>query len=382
MAIDQQALRELLAKDVLDFFIRLGLIVLAVVACERIFAPFLPVMGWALILAVSFYPLMLMLRDRSGMSPGRSATVLVLGVLLLIGVPTVLLGTSFATHIFDVVGDFNAEQVEVQAPAESVRDWPVIGDKVYEIWMLASTDLPALIEKLQPQLGNLSKKALSSAAGTAGTLLFFFGAMIVAGIMMAYGEDGSRAMQRIFRRVAGSDRGLQLHRLATLTVRSVALGVVGVAVIQAVLLGVGFLLAGIPAAGLLALIVLVIGILQLPALIITLPVVGYLWGFTEHGTVMNVILTVYLLVAGAADGFLKPVLLGRGVDVPMPVVLLGALGGMVGAGIIGLFIGAVVLSVGYELFMGWVDEMPDTDDTAAPDAEPTDPGESAETGLA
>ena len=106
---------------------------------------------------------------------------------------------------------------------------------------------------------------------------------------------------------------------------------------------------------------LVVGILQLPALIVSLPVVAYLWGFTEHSTVINGVLTVYLLVAGAADNVLKPILLGRGVDVPMPVVLLGALGGMVGAGIIGLFIGAVVLSVGYELFMGWVDELPEID---------------------
>ena len=358
MAIDRSTLRELLASDVLDFFIRLGLIVLAVVACERIFAPFIPIMSWGLILSVSFYPLMLLLRAKTNASPGRSATLLVLAVLLLIGVPTVMLGTSFATHIFDVVGSFNADDVQIRPPAESVRDWPLIGAKAFDIWSLASTDLPALLEELQPHLGNLSKAALSSAAGTAGTLLFFFGAMIVAGIMMAYGEDGSRAMERIFQRLAGAQRGVQLHRLATLTVRSVALGVVGVAVIQAVLLGVGFLFAGIPAAGLLALIVLVIGILQLPALIITLPIVAYLWALGDHGTVMNGILTAYLLIAGAADGFLKPVLLGRGVDVPMPVVLIGALGGMVGAGIIGLFIGAVVLSVGYELFMGWVDEMP------------------------
>ncbi|MEO1079381.1 MAG: AI-2E family transporter [Pseudomonadota bacterium] len=364
MAMDREALRELLAGDVLDFFIRLGLIVLAVVACERIFAPFIPIMSWGLILAVSFYPLHLTLMARLGTSPGRAATLLVLAILLLIGVPTVLLGTSFATHIFEVVGNFNAEEVHIRPPTDAVRDWPLIGERVYDTWMLASTDLPALFEELQPHLGNFSRTALSSAAGTAGTLFFFFGAMIVAGIMMAYGESGSGAMRRVFRRVAGSGRGADLHRLATLTVRSVALGVVGVAAIQAVLLGLGFLVAGIPAAGLLALVVLVVGILQLPALIISLPVVAYLWGFTEHSTVINAGLTVYLLVAGAADNVLKPILLGRGVDVPMPVVLLGALGGMVGAGIIGLFIGAVVLSVGYELFMGWVDEMADADPAA------------------
>ncbi|MEE4277769.1 MAG: AI-2E family transporter [Halieaceae bacterium] len=358
MTVDRAQLRELLSGDILDFFVRLGLIVIAVVACERIFAPFIPLMTWGLILAVSFYPLHCALREGTGLGSGSTATLLVLAALLLLGIPSVVLGTSFATHIFDVIGDFNAHEIEIPEPAASVRDWPIVGERVFQAWNLAATDLPALLEELQPQLGELSRKVLASAAGTAGTLLFFFGAMIVAGIMMAYGEEGSHSTQRIFRRLAGSGDGEALHRLATLTVRSVALGVVGVAVIQAVLLGIGFLLAGIPAAGLLALLVLVLGILQLPALLVSLPVVAAIWGIGDHGTLVNGVLTVYLLLAGAADNVLKPMLLGRGVDVPMPVVLLGALGGMVGAGIVGLFIGAVVLSVGYQVFMGWVDQQP------------------------
>jgi len=162
-------------------------------------------------------------------------------------------------------------------------------------------------------------------------------------------------MLRIFERFAGRQRGSGLHKLTTATIRSVAAGVIGVAVIQALLLGLGFIWADIPAAGVLALIVLLIGILQLPALIITLPVIGYLWWAGGDSGTMNVIYTVYLVVAGAADGFLKPLLLGRGVEAPMPIILLGALGGMVSSGIIGLFIGAVLLAVGYQIFMEWVD---------------------------
>lgn len=143
--------------------------------------------------------------------------------------------------------------------------------------------------------------------------------------------------------------------LSTATIRSVASGVIGVAFIQALLLGIGFLLAGIPGAGILAIITLFIGILQLPALVITLPAIAYLWGITDSGTISNIIWTVYLIVAGFADGILKPILLGRGVDAPMPVILIGALGGMVTMGLLGLFIGAVLLAVGYKLFMSWVD---------------------------
>lgn len=358
MSFDNDTLKAVTSKDFLDFFIRLGLIVVVVVASERVFAPFIPLMLWGIILAVSLFPLFESLRRRTGLGAGRLATLVVILAILLIGVPSVMLGSSFATHIFDVVGNFDAQTVSIAAPSESVKDWPVVGERVYAAWLSAHTDLPAYMETLQPQLGNFSKAALKTAASTAGTLFFFFGALIVAGIMMAYGESGSAAMQRIFVRIVGGDKGPGLHRLTTLTVRSVATGVVGVAFIQALLLGVGFMMAGIPAAGLLALIVLVIGILQLPALIVSIPAIAYLWGMGDGGTVVNAGLTVYFIVAGFSDNVLKPMLLGRGVDVPMPVVLLGALGGMMGAGIVGLFVGAVVLSVGYELFMGWVDAAP------------------------
>lgn len=356
MSVDTQTLRAFLSRDILDFFIRLGMIVIAVIACEKIFAPFLPIMIWAMILAVSLNPLLISLRSRTGWSSGRGASFIVAVAILLIGVPTVLLGTSFATHIFEVMDNFDAQSFVLKAPQESVKDWPVIGPRVFAFWQEAHADLPAMMQRLQPHLANLSKSALTAAASTAGTLLFFFGALIVAGIMMAYGESGSRVMQRVFSRIAGTQKGIALHRLSTLTVRSVAVGVVGVAVIQALLLGIGFMFAGVPAAGLLALVVLVIGILQLPALLVSLPAIAYVWGMGDGGTLGNVALSVYFIIAGFADNVLKPMLLGRGVDVPMPVVLLGALGGMIGSGIVGLFVGAVVLSVGYELFMGWLDE--------------------------
>ncbi|MDP5069642.1 MAG: AI-2E family transporter [Congregibacter sp.] len=356
MSIDVEAAKKFLSRDFLDFSIRLGLLAVAVVACERVFAPFIPIMLWGLILAISLYPMFLSLRRRSGFAPGRTATLIVVLGILLLGVPTAMLGSSFASHVFNVVGDFDVNTFSVRPPDPAVEDWPIVGERLYSAWSAAHSDLPAFMQELQPQLRNISKTAVRAAASTAGTLFFFFGALIIAGIMMAYGEPGTAAMARIYRRVVGEQRGPQLHIITTLTVRSVATGVVGVAFIQALLLGVGFMLAGIPAAGLLALVVLVIGILQLPALLVSIPAIAYLWGVGDGGTIANVALTLYFVVAGFADNVLKPMLLGRGVSVPMPVVLLGALGGMMGSGIVGLFVGAVILSVGYELFMGWVDD--------------------------
>ena len=365
MPIDSTSLRKLLSKDLIDVLVRVGLIAFVIVLCVRVFAPFAGLMTWALILAVALYPLHQRIATRLGGRQGRAATLMVVVGLVLIGVPTVILGMSFAGQIHSAYAAFQGGEFSIEPPAASVAEWPLVGEKLYAAWSLAASDLPAFLAKLQPQLGNFTERALAAAASTAGAVFLFLGSLIIAGVIMAYGESGSRAMLRIFNRLSGPSAGPRLYRLSTATVRSVATGVIGVAFIQAVLLGVGFLMAGVPAAGVLAVIVLLLGILQLPAALISLPAIIYLWWSGDASTVHNIVFTVYLFVAGLADNVLKPLLLGRGVDAPMPVILLGALGGMVSGGIIGLFVGAVLLAVGYQLFMGWVDNPDDT--TAAPD---------------
>ena len=310
---------------------------------------------------------------------GRAATVMVLSGLLLIGVPTAMLGSSFAGEVHETYAAFQNNEITIKPPAPSVAEWPLIGAKVHAAWAAAATDLPALVQKLQPQLGNFTKFLLKLTADTAGGVLAFMGSLIIAGLMMAYGESGSLAMKRIMSRLTSPTKGASLHRLSTATIRSVATGVIGVAFIQALLLGVGFVVAGIPMAGVLAVLVLLLGIMQLPAVIISLPAIIYLWSAGDASTPMNVVFSAYLVVAGMADNVLKPMLLGRGVDVPMPVVLLGALGGMVASGMIGLFLGAVMLSVGYEIFMEWVDR--GDEEAADGGAEPNPvPSEGAQAG--
>ena len=176
-------------------------------------------------------------------------------------------------------------------------------------------------------------------------------------------------MQRILNRVAGPVKGPQLQTLSVGTVRSVATGVLGVAFIQALLFGIGFILIGVPGAGVFALIVMLIGIIQLPAVIISLPVIIYVWSAGDASTTANILYTLYFVVAGLSDNVLKPLLLGRGVDAPMPIILIGALGGMIAGGFIGLFLGAILLAIGYRVFMGWVD---DVEDRATADASQTD----------
>ena len=353
------ALRQLFSEDMLDVLIKVGLIALMVTVCFRIFAPFMNLLLWGLILGVALYPLQQKIAGGPEGNQGRAATWLVLGTILLIGAPTVMIASSFATHIYEVVEAFRTNQVSVPVPSPGVAEWPMIGERLYAAWSAAAADLPAYLETLQPQLGEVSARVLSSAAGAMGNVFFFIGALIVGGIMMAFGQSGGAATERILSKLTSPVHGPRLHQLITATIRSVATGVIGVAFIQALLLGFGFVMAGIPAAGLLAIIVMIVGIIQLPALLVSLPAIGYIW-WAGGDTTMNVVWTVYLLVAGMADNVLKPMLLGRGVEAPMPVILIGALGGMVSAGIVGLFIGAVALAVGYKLFMDWVNQ-PDPD---------------------
>ncbi|MEA3291996.1 MAG: AI-2E family transporter, partial [Pseudomonadota bacterium] len=340
MQPDNTLIRKALSKDLTDILIRFSLIAFLVVISVKIFSPFLGLMLWALILAVTLYPLHQRLANRLGDKQGRAATVMVVSGLLLIGVPTAMLVGSTADFIHETHAAFENNTITIKQPAPSVAEWPVIGKKLHGLWSQAANDLPALLQKMQPQLGNFSKSMLSFVGGAASGIFQFLFSLIIAGIMMAFGRSGSEAMLKIIRRLTGPEKGEQLYQLSTATIRSVSMGVIGVAFIQALLLGIGFAWADVPAAGLLAILVLIFGIAQIPAAIFSLPVIAYIW-WSGDSTMSNVFFTIYLLVASLADNVLKPLFLGRGVDAPMPIILLGALGGMVSAGLIGLFVGAV-----------------------------------------
>jgi predicted PurR-regulated permease PerM len=316
-------------------------------------------MLWALILAITIYPLHQMLATRIGGKQGLASTLIVLLAVAVIVTPTVMLGSEFADSVHDLVKGVRDNTLSVPAPSDRVASVPVVGKRVHALWSQAHDDLPAVVKSMQPKLGELASKALGMVAGLGGSLLMFIFSFIVAGIMMAWGESGAQAMLEIFERVAGLARGKEFTALSTATVRAVASGVIGIACIQALIIGVALMIAGVPFAGLLAAIVLVLGIAQLPALLVTLPVIGWIWMGGEYATVPAAAYSVLLFVGGMADNVLKPIMLGRGVDAPMPVILIGALGGMATSGILGMFIGATLLALGYQIFMRWVDDNPE-----------------------
>ncbi len=352
-------LEKRLSARLLDVLIRAGLVLALTMLCYKIFAPFLALMLWALILAITMYPLHQQLASLIGKKQGLAAIMLVLVSIVLIVAPTTVLVSSLGDSVLVVINNLKNNSLQIPAPPQGVADWPIIGKKVQTFWTQAYSDMPAVIQSMQPKIGELAKHALEIVASLGSKMLLFFFSFIIAGVIMAFGESGASAALAIFKRIVGVDRGQGFARLSTATVRTVAAGVIGVACLQALFIGLALIIAGIPMAGILSMIVLVFGIAQLPALLVTLPVIGYIWLSGAYSTIAATGYTALLIVSGSADNVLKPLMLGRGVDAPMPVILMGALGGMATNGILGMFVGATLLALGYQIFMFWVADNPD-----------------------
>jgi predicted PurR-regulated permease PerM len=346
------------SSNLMDILIRAFLIGAVAVLCFQVFSPFLPLMAWSIILAVTMYPFhQWIARQLRGKQWIASTILLIIGFLVII-IPTALLLNSFADDVRNFTSAVQKNTLKIPAPSDRIAQLPIVGKSIYDTWLKAHNDLPSLVQRMQPKIGNLARAALAMVASIGGGLLLFLGSFLISSIIMAYGDSGSRTSQAVFYRVARS-KGEALFKLTTSTIRAVALGVIGVAFIQAILIGLALLLARIPSAGVLAIIALIIGIAQVPALLVTVPVIIYIWTSGDYSTGAAITYTIILVVTGLIDNVLKPLMLGRGVAVPMPVILFGALGGVASGGILGMFVGAIVLALGYEIFKSWIATNPE-----------------------
>lgn len=278
-------------------------------------------------------------------------------------IPVISLSGSLVDSATKIGTSISSGEAHISPPSESVRDWPLIGEKTYNFWHQASVNLSGLLKQYPDQLSVIGKKLLGLAAGASIGVLQFLISMLIAAAFLASADGINASLLRLAKRLSTA-HGEGLLIMSEKTVRSVAVGVIGIAFIQAFLAGIGMMIADIPAAGLLAIIIMVLGIAQLPPLLILAPVAIYLFSGDSMG--MAVFFLIWSVLVSASDMVLKPLLLGRGVDAPMLVILLGAIGGMVTSGIVGLFIGAVILAVGYKLFQAWI-EMGDQDSEAVSD---------------
>jgi predicted PurR-regulated permease PerM len=334
--------------------IRIGLVMLLVVWCFNIVKPFMLLVLWGAIIAVAVYPLFMKFQSLLGGRQKLAATLMVLIALAMLITPTIMLSESVIDNSEALAKQMQEGAFTIPPPSEKVRSWPLVGGQLYETWRLAYTNLGEVFNKFAPHLAGLAKKALSAAAGAGIVVLQFIVSIIIAGVLLIYAQSSLHAVGRVTVRLMGERGGKNIAEMAGATIRSVAQGVLGVAVIQAVLAGIGLFVMGVPYAGLWTLLVLVLAIVQLPTILVLGPIIVYV--FYVAATLPAVIFLIWSLLVGVSDSFLKPLLLGRGLDIPMPVILLGAIGGMLLSGIIGLFVGAVVLAVGYKLFLVWLSE--------------------------
>jgi predicted PurR-regulated permease PerM len=338
-------------RKTVEAAIRIGLLAGLAWWCFAIIKPFVMPVLWGVIFAVALFPIFRRLKRKLGDRGGLAATILTLAALAVLIVPIVVLSTSMIESVHNVTKGIEKGTLKLPPPPENVAEWPVIGEQLSVAWGEASSNIKLFFDRYREQLKPVWAFVVAQAAGAGGATLVFFLAIIISGLLMAKAEPAVAGVEALATRLAG-DQGVKMVADSGATIRSVVQGVLGVAVIQSLASGIGMLIVGVPGAGLWAGLVLLLAVMQLPPLLVMLPV--SIWVFSSASTVTAVFFFIFALVVSGSDAFLKPIFLGRGLSIPMPVILLGAIGGMMLSGIVGLFIGAVILALGYQLTMAWL----------------------------
>ncbi len=345
--------QKVFTKNIIETVIKIAVLGMMVIWTVQLVRPFLIPVLWGVILAVALEPFINKVAKMLGGRKTLASGLFVLVVIATLVIPTVLLIMSSVDTVQSISEQMHNKTLVLPPPPAKVADWPLIGDSVHKAWSLAATNLGGALKQFAPQIKSATGTVLGSVGGGLAGIFMIIISTCIAGVFMAKSDKCSAFALKLITRFAG-EKGAEITALATATIRGVMQGVVGVAVIQAVLAAIGMVIVGVPASGLWAVLVLVCAVSQLPPILILGPVAAYV--FSVADTTPAVLFLIWAILVSASDGFLKPLLMGRGVDVPMLVILIGALGGMVLSGIIGLFVGAVVLAIMYTLFMAWLDE--------------------------
>ena len=335
----------------LEATIRIGLLLVICIGCYKIIEPFIAPMIWGLIIAIAAHPCYQRLRLSLGERHQLAAIVFTLGFLILMIVPTVALAETLITGIKLLSEKIRDGAFTIPPPPDNLSHWFIIGEPLAKFWLLASENIQSALLQLSPAFKIMGRWLVSAAAGAGFALVNFVMAIIIAGILLAHATACHRTAHAIAIRLI-PEQGDAFATLAEATIRSVANGILGVALLQSLLAGLGFMVAGVPGAGLWALLCLIGAIAQIGIGPIVIPIIIYL--FYTADTFTAVAFLVWCVPITLIDNILKPILLGRGVKTPMAVIFIGSIGGLLSSGVIGLFIGAVVLALGYELFFLWL----------------------------
>ncbi|ANK74001.1 MULTISPECIES: AI-2E family transporter [Ensifer] len=341
---------------------RIGIVGLLAYWSLTLIAPFAIILIWAAILAVALFPAYARLGRLLG-SRRLASFLITLICLAVIVAPLTAIAVSFAEGLQALLARLADGSLSVPVPPEYIRTWPVVGERIHAVWSMASGNIEALLSKIEPALMQAGTKVLGKVASVGAEVLSFVVSVLIAGFLFGSAERLAEMAQRFAGRIGGQ-RGIGFLKLATATIRNVARGVIGVALLQAFLCGLVLSLFDVPAPGAIAFVVLILCIIQIGPALVLLPVMIWAWFTMDFGPAL--LLTILLIPLFVIDNVMKPILVARGLSTPTLVILLGVLGGTLSYGLIGLFLGPIVLSVAHDLLMVWARSDAAPEKAAAP----------------
>jgi predicted PurR-regulated permease PerM len=337
----------------IELVIRLAVLALLLYWSFVLVEPFVSIVIWSAVLAVALYPVFEWISFQLGGRRKLAATLTtILSLLVVIG-PATWLALGLIDSLRAISDKIDPSVLTIPPPSESVKDWPLIGEPIYQFWELASTNFSEALAKIIPQLKPLGSSLLRVGADTGFGIIKFLVSIIIAGFLFSPAPAIVDAVLRFARRL-NPERGEEFAYQAAATIRAVSRGVIGISVLQALLAGLGLMTAGIPQASLITFGVLIFGIIQIGPSIILIPVI--IWSWTLLQSTSAILFTAYMLPVNLLDNILRPIVMGRGLKTPMLVILIGVIGGTLAYGITGLFLGPIILAVIWELLVAWIKE--------------------------
>ena len=339
-------------EKIVDTLIRLGVLSLLLMWCFDILKPFVLILIWAIVIAIAVYPIhtffIKIFRGRKILA----GIVLTLFMLSVIIIPSGLIMYSLFEGVNHFRELFRAGEHLIPPPGGNTANWPVFAKPIVDFWQLASDNLQDAVVQYSDEIKQYGAVLLVALAGFSKGILSFIVSIIIAGVLLIYADSSAVVTRKIFKKLVGKN-GENFATISVLTIRNVVKGILGVAIIQTTMAALGFFIAGVPFAGLWTILCLILSIIQVGVGPIAIPVAIYM--FSVSDTTTAIILAIWLGITLLADNVLKPILLGRNAPAPMLVIFLGAIGGFIYNGFIGLFLGAIILTIGYKLFMMWLD---------------------------
>jgi predicted PurR-regulated permease PerM len=341
--------RDEFAATFVELAVRLAALTALLYFAFVLVQPFSSIIVWSAIVTVALYPAFDWLARRLwGLRRLAAILITVLSLLIVIA-PAGWLAQNLIRTLQELSTQIDWSSISIPPPPESVKGLPLIGNWTYQFWTNASTDFSYALEPIMPQLKPMGAILLRSAADTGTETLKFFVAIVVAGFLFPLGPSLARGVKNFSQHLA--TRGEEFVNLAGVTIREVSLGVIGLSVVQALLVGVWLNVAGIPEANLIASAVLISGIIQIGSWIVLIPLLIWSWAVMPINAALAI--TAYMIVVMLLATFLQPVVMGRGLQTPMAVTFVGVVGGALAYGISGLFLGPIVLAVCWELLAAW-----------------------------